>query len=70
LLTFGGGFLVTNGTISDGELQAVIGGVIAIGGVLWSIFAKRAAAPRPRPAMSLNDRWHAAIVVRCRRVSS
>ena len=44
LLTFGGGFLVTNGTISDGELQAVIGGVIAIGGVLWSIFAKRAAS--------------------------
>jgi hypothetical protein len=43
LLTFAGGFLVTNGTISDGELQAVIGGVIAIGGVLWSIFAKRAA---------------------------
>ena len=43
LLTFCGGFLVTNGTISDGELQAVIGGVIAIGGVLWSIFAKRAA---------------------------
>lgn len=44
LLTFGGGFLVTNGTISDGDLQAVVGGVIAIGGVLWSIFTKRAAS--------------------------
>jgi len=44
LLTFGGGFLVTNGTISDGDLQAVVGGFIAIGGVLWSIFAKRAAS--------------------------
>ena len=43
LLTFGGGFLVTNGMITDGDLQAVVGGVIAIGGVLWSIFAKRAA---------------------------
>lgn len=43
LLTFGGGFLVTSGTISDGDLQAVVGGVIAIGGVLWSIFTKRAA---------------------------
>ena len=43
LLTFGGGFLVTNGTITDGDLQAVVGGVIAIGGVLWSIFTKRTA---------------------------
>jgi hypothetical protein len=41
LLTFGGGFLVTNGTITDGDLQAVVGGVIAIGGVIWSAFAKR-----------------------------
>ena len=41
LLTFGGGFLVTNGTMTDGDLQAVVGGVIAIGGVLWSIFTKR-----------------------------
>ena len=43
LLTFGGGFLVTNGTITDGDLQAVVGGVIAIGGVLWSIYTKRTA---------------------------
>jgi hypothetical protein len=43
LLTFGGGFLVTNGTITDGDLQAVVGGVIAIGGVLWSVFTKRSA---------------------------
>ena len=43
LLTFGGGFLVTNGTMSDGDLQAVVGGVIAIGGVLWSVFTKRSA---------------------------
>jgi len=43
LLTFGGGFLVTNGTMSDGDLQAVVGGVIAIGGVFWSVFTKRSA---------------------------
>jgi hypothetical protein len=49
LLTFGGGFLVTNGTITDTDLQAVVGGVIAIGGVLWSIFAKRAASSAALP---------------------
>jgi hypothetical protein len=45
LLTFGGGFLVTNGTIAEAELQTLVGAAVAIGGVLWSIFAKRAARP-------------------------
>jgi hypothetical protein len=48
LLTFGGGFLVTNGTITEPDLQTAIGGIIAIGGVLWSIVTKRQAAPAAR----------------------
>jgi len=51
VLTFGGGFLVTNGTLTDGDLQAVIGGVIAIGGVLWSIFHKNGVAARIKSAL-------------------
>jgi len=43
LLTFGGGFLVTSGVATDGDIQTVVGGVIAIGGVLWSIWTKKAA---------------------------
>jgi len=40
LMTFGGGFLVTQGSITEGDLQALTGGVIAIGGVLWSAYQK------------------------------
>lgn len=43
ILTFGGGFLTTNGAISASELEIVIGALITIGGVVWSIFDKRTA---------------------------
>lgn len=51
LLTFGGGYLVTNGTLTDGDVQAITGGVIAIGGVLWSILNKRSVAKRVDAAL-------------------
>ena len=51
LLTFGVGFLVTNGTLTDGDVQAISGGVIAIGGVLWSLFHKRSITKRVDAAL-------------------
>ena len=41
LLTFGGGFLVTDGVLTEPDLQTGIGAVIALGGVIWSIVQKR-----------------------------
>ena len=41
LLTFGGGFLVTSGLLDSAQLETAVGAIIAIGGVLWSIWAKR-----------------------------
>jgi hypothetical protein len=41
LLTFGGGYLVSNGVVSAGELETIIGAVIGLGGVAWSIYEKR-----------------------------
>lgn len=40
-LTTLGGVLVTNGWLSDGELQASIGAVVTVVGVVWSIYEKR-----------------------------
>lgn len=40
-LTVGGGALVTGGYINDGQLQTVIGGVIVVAGVVWSLIQKR-----------------------------
>ena len=46
ILTFGGGFLVADGVLDAEMLNSVIGAVGTIGGVVWSIIAKRnAAAP-------------------------
>lgn len=41
LLTAGGGVLVSKGLIEAGQLDIVVGAVIAIGGVAWSIVAKK-----------------------------
>lgn len=42
-LTAAGGSLVTQGLITSGDIEIVAGAVIAIGGVIWSAFAKRKA---------------------------
>ena len=41
LLTAGGGALVTKGIVSQGDLEMVIGAIIAIAGVIWSALAKK-----------------------------
>lgn len=41
VLTAAGGALVAKGTIADSDLQAVIGAVVTIVGVVASVIAKR-----------------------------
>jgi hypothetical protein len=41
LLTFGGGFLVAEGSLSQPELQEAVGALAALAGVVWSIWEKR-----------------------------
>lgn len=43
LLTFGGGYLTSNGVVSASELEAGIGALITLGGIAWSIYEKRKA---------------------------
>lgn len=40
VLTFGGGFIVAKGWISEGAMLDVVGAVITIGGVIWSMVTK------------------------------
>lgn len=40
-LTFVGGILVIQGVIEESLLNELIGGVVAISGILWSIFSKK-----------------------------
>lgn len=44
VLTFGGGYLVTNGTLSDADMQAGVGALVTLIGLGWSWFAKRKAS--------------------------
>jgi hypothetical protein len=41
ILTFGGGFLVTNGVISSDELGLAVGAIITLGGIVWSVISKK-----------------------------
>ena len=43
LLTFGGGFLVANGTLTDPDMQTAVAALVSLAGVIWSIWAKKAA---------------------------
>lgn len=40
-LTTAGGALVADGLMSASEMQAIVGGVVTLVGVLWSIAEKR-----------------------------
>lgn len=40
VLTFGGGFIVAKGWISEGVMLDIVGAIITIGGVIWSMFDK------------------------------
>ncbi|MBS4051918.1 MAG: hypothetical protein KGZ69_12025 [Methylomonas sp.] len=41
VLTFGGGFLVTSGTIGASELETGVGAIVSLIGIIWSVVAKR-----------------------------
>lgn len=43
ILTFGGGYLVTKGVVDEATMQAAVGAVVTLGGVVWSVVSKRAA---------------------------
>lgn len=43
LLTFGGGFLVTNGSLGQSDMEAGVGAVITLVGIVWSVFNKKKA---------------------------
>ena len=43
-LTFVGGLLVTKGLINEGMNEEIIGGVISLVGLIWSVAAKKPAA--------------------------
>lgn len=40
ILTFGGGFLVTNGTLAQSDMEAAVGAVVTLVGLVWSLVAK------------------------------
>jgi hypothetical protein len=39
-LTTAGGFMVAGGYVSDAELGTVVGGIVVVAGVLWSMMDK------------------------------
>lgn len=41
VLTFGGGILVSNGTITEPDLQTGVGALSTIIGILWSVYDKK-----------------------------
>lgn len=41
ILTAAGGVLVAKGVIDEGTLTQVVGAVITLGGVIWSVLAKK-----------------------------
>ena len=45
ILTFGGGLLVTKGAIDAPGLDTLVGAIVTIIGVAWSIWAKREPTP-------------------------
>lgn len=44
VLTAAGGILASKGFIGSSDVEILTGAVIAIGGVIWSVVAKRKAA--------------------------
>lgn len=41
LLTAGGGALVTKGVLTAPDVDTAVGAIIALVGVVWSVFAKK-----------------------------
>ncbi len=53
VLTFGGGILVAEGTISSALETQIIGGIITVVGAIWSIVSKPSPTP-PTPPTPLS----------------
>lgn len=41
VLTFGGGYFVTSGLAGASEIEAAVGAIVTITGVVWSILDKK-----------------------------
>lgn len=41
ILTFGGGFLVTGGFASQSDVEAGVGALVTLVGIVWSIWQKK-----------------------------
>lgn len=41
VLTFGGGFATQNGLASSDDITAIVGAVVTIVGVVWSVIQKK-----------------------------
>jgi hypothetical protein len=48
LLTFLGGYLVSIGYLTEPSVEAIIGAVMTLVGVAWSLRAKQAPPPPPK----------------------
>ena len=56
-LTCGGGGLVTNGLLTAGDLQAGIGALMTIIGLVWSVYNKRQARGATSPPVARVAGW-------------
>lgn len=45
ILTFLGGYLITDGIIDESTLQEVVGSIITLGGFIWSWTSKKTDEP-------------------------
>ncbi len=41
ILTAGGGALVTQGVLAAGEVEVIVGGLVTLVGVVWSVLQKK-----------------------------
>ncbi len=41
VLTMAGGYLVAKGYVAEGDVETIVGAVLALGGVAWSALDKR-----------------------------
>lgn len=46
ILTFGGGFLASNGIITDGQVEMAVGAVVTLVGIAWSAWDKHNTAKK------------------------
>jgi hypothetical protein len=44
ILTTLGGILTTRGVLGESDVEVVVGAVVALAGVVWSVFEKRSRA--------------------------